>query len=148
MPIENASAVVEAMLREASAYSSILGGLEFYGASVEFLDLMQVCRLAGRNAPGQDRDLMYLFIERFHGKSALAKAIEIEAKSSGFSVRCLDGTIGATQKELRDLQPRTDVLTIVDGLPESAANRQTVLERFNSLAGKGLLLARVEYCNR
>jgi hypothetical protein len=89
---------------------------------------------------------MYLFIERSHGKSALAKATEIEAKSSGFSVRCLDGMIGATQKELRDLQPRADALTIVDGLPESAPNRQTVLERFNSLAGKGLLLARPEYC--
>jgi hypothetical protein len=127
MAVETPAAVVEAMLLDFSLCSSTLGGLEFYGTSIEFRDLIQVCRdFAGRHDPGQGSDLT--FIERFHGKSTMAKAVDTEAKSGGLSVFCFDGTIGATEKGLRDLQSRTDVLTIVDGLPEPAINRRTTEE--------------------
>jgi len=147
MTVETSTAVVEAMLRDFSRCSSTLGGLEFYGTSIEFRDLIQVCRdFAGTHGQRKGSDLTYLFIERFHGKSTMAKAIETEAKSGGLAVFSFDGTIGSTQKSLRDLQSKTGALTIVDGLPEPAANRRTLLERFNSLGGKGLLLSPPEYC--
>jgi hypothetical protein len=109
--------------------------------------LIQVCRdFAGTHGQRQSSDLIYLFIERFHGKSTMAKAIETEARSGGLAVLYFDGTIGSTQNSLRLLQAQTDALTIVDGLPEPAASRRVLLQRFNSLAGKGLLLSPPEYC--
>jgi hypothetical protein len=56
-----------------------------------------------------------------------------------------DGTLGATSKDLRDIQKQKDVLVIVDGVPETSQARSTLLERFNVLAGSAVLFARPEY---
>ena len=147
MAREESAKIVEQMLGDFSNFSKPFGGLEFYGNSTDFCDLIDCCR--DFTSPPKEEDAVtrkvYLFLEPFHGKSAIYKASEIEAKANGLDTYRFDGTLGPTQRELRDLQPRTDALVIVDGLPEVAVNRRVVLERFNALSGQGLLLARSDY---
>jgi hypothetical protein len=147
MAAKDTASIVEEMLHDFSPFSLALGGLEFYGTTIEFRDLLDLCRDFASVSGGKEASLnkAYLFAERYHGKSAIARATELEAKANGLSVFSFDGTAGATQKALLDLQPRTYALTIIDGLPEPAASRRTLLDRFNSLRGRGLLFATPEY---
>jgi hypothetical protein len=135
------------MLREFSSFSTTFGGIEFYGYSTAFRDLFQICR---RLASTEDNEMpalrkVYLFLEQYHGKSSISKALEIEAKANGFDAFRFDGTAGITQKELKDLQNRADTFVIVDELPDAAVGRRTVLERFNALSGIGILFASPVY---
>jgi hypothetical protein len=69
----------------------------------------------------------------------------LEGASKGIAAFRFDGTAGATARELKDLQGREGVLTVVDGLPESSQPRSQLLERFNSLKGAAVLFAGPEY---
>jgi hypothetical protein len=135
----------DALLRDPDLFTYELGGLEFYGYSAEFRELFQLCR----NFTAVDVDRLarkaYVFLDPAHGKTSLAKAISIQVASRGGRVVCLDGTVGATVKDLRDLQQASGVLAVVDGVPEAAAARSTLLDRFNSLKGSGILLTSREY---
>jgi hypothetical protein len=138
---------VEGMLRDFSPFSSTLGGLEFYGCSTELRDVLQLCHNVSSSRTGtiENPQKTYLFIEPHHGKTTIAKATDNQAKSNGLTSFYLDGTAGATQKALKDLQSTADAIILVDGMPEAAANRRVVIERFNSLSGNGLLFAPPEY---
>src|SRR5258708_16051291 len=144
---EDPSKVAEVMLHEFSAFCVTLGGLDFYGKSPEFSDLLAVCSEFASLATTQPANprKAYIFIEPHHGKTSLAKAIDIEAKSKEMSSYYFNGTVGLTQKELKDLQPKADVLVLVDGIPEAAASRRVLLERFNGLSGRALLFATPQY---
>ncbi len=148
MTPEETTKTVEAMLRDFSIFTTTLGGLEFYGHSADFHDLLCLCRdLASRRSTDEIASgrKAYLFIDSRHGKSSIARATEMEAKSSGLSAYRFDGTVGATQRELRGLRPEADAIVLVDGVPEAAGPRRTLLECFNSLDAKGLLFAPPEY---
>lgn len=112
MSSEDTAIVVGEMLREFSAFSSTLGGLEFYGHSIEFRDVVQLCRdfASVNGGKGPSSNKAYVFAERFHGKSAIAKATEVEAKSNGLLVFRFDGAAGTTQNELRNLKSRAEAL--------------------------------------
>jgi hypothetical protein len=135
------------MLKDFSSFSTTFGGIEFYGSSAPFRDLFQVCKslvsIGDKEVPDGRR--VYLFLEPYHGKSSISKALEIEAKANGFNALRFDGTVGLTQKELLDLQDRSDAFVIVDELPDSAPSRRTLLERFNALSGIGILFANPIY---
>lgn len=147
MTPEEIAKVVEQMLCDFSNFSFTLGGLEFYGSSTELRDLLQLCHdmASLRNDDATSTRKAYLFVERYHGKSSLAKATEVEAKGNGFSAYRFDGTVNATQKHLRDLEANADAIVVVDGVPEVAENRRVLLQRFNSLTGRSLLFASPEY---
>jgi hypothetical protein len=149
MPEQPASDVEQAraVLSDISSFCSIVGGLEFYGASSEFHAVIEVCKRNAAEVADEQQapNKAYLFIEDYHGKTALAKATDLEARTNRLASHYLDGTAGATQKTLLDLRDDKLALTIVDGLPEPANQRRTVLERFNSLTGRGLLFCRPEY---
>ena len=135
------------MLQDFSRFSSQLGGLEFYGQSTEFRDLLQVCRdfASSGEARASRVNKVYLFIEDYHGKSSLAKATLVEAATNGIAVDRLDGTAGASLKILGELQQNPDAVVVVDGVAEVAAQRSNLLNRFNALKGRGLLFAPPEY---
>lgn len=147
MTTEERVVILEQMFSDFSDSSLGLGGLEFYGRSTEYRDLIQLCRdFASDRADlliGQSK--AYVFLEKYHGKSTIAKATEVEAKLNGLTVRCLDGCLGATQRELLSLQDGHDAFVIVDGLPESATSRRTVIDRFNSLNARGMLFSPPDY---
>ena len=146
MTPDETARVVEQMLSDFSDFSFNLGGLEFYGNSTELRDLLQLCHdIASLRSDAASTRKAYLFIEPHHGKSSLAKATEVEAKRNGFAAYRFDGTVNATQKELRDLQANADAIVVVDGVPEVAENRRILLERFNSLKGRSLLFASPQY---
>jgi hypothetical protein len=88
---------------------------------------------------------VYIFLEKFHGKSSLSKAIHNQAVANGRIAFHLDGTVGSSANQLRTLEQRSDAAVIVDGLPEATANRITFLNRFNSLKGHAILFATPEY---
>jgi hypothetical protein len=140
--------IVEELLSgEVSEFSNELGGLEFYGHSPEFRDLLRFCRdftLGEFGEPDASRKA-YLFLPASHGKSSLAKAIAFQASANGLKAFRFDGAQGKTSKELNDLQAQKDVLVIVDGVPEASQPRTTLLERFNALKGSAILFARPEY---
>jgi hypothetical protein len=146
MRIQDAS-VVEGMLASFSGFTEKLGGLEFYGNSPDFRKIFNICRcvVEGSETPNAASSKAYLFLGKYHGKTSIAKAVEREAQSKGLSTRLLDGKEGATQKTLMELVSDRNVVTILDGLPEASASRRTVLERFNRLEGRGVLLALPEY---
>ena len=135
------------MLSQFSPFSNSLGGLEFYGYSDEFKDLIQLCREFASPLPEQSGESRkaYLFIEPYHGKSSMARAVDFEAKNNKLSSYYLDGSAGPSQKRLLDIQHETDSLALVDGVPENAVHRRTLLERFNSFAGRALLFASPQY---
>ena len=140
--------IVEAMLRDFSSFSTTLGGLEFYGCSADFVELLGLCRhFSSRHGTDvvANRTKAYLFIDPYHGKSSIARATELQATSNGLSAYRFDGLVGNTQRELKDLRPTTDSVVLLDGLPEAAGPRRMLLERFNSLDTKGLLFAPTEY---
>jgi hypothetical protein len=149
MPEQPASDVEQAraVLSDISSFRSIVGGLEFYGASSEFHAVIEVCKRNAAEVADEQQapNKAYLFIEDYHGKTALAKATDLEARTNQLASHYLDGTAGPTQKTLLDLRDEKLALIIVDGLPEPANQRRTVLERFNSLTGRGLLFCRPEY---
>jgi len=139
--------VEELIAGQVSVFSHELGGLEFYGHSAEFRDLLRFCRdftMVESGESGGSRKA-YLFLPASHGKSSLAKAIALQASANGLKVSRFDGTLGTTSKELRDLQAQKDVLVIVDDVPETSQMRSTLLDRFNALNGPGILFARPEY---
>ena len=139
--------VEELVLGEFSAFSIELGGIEFYGHSPEFRDLLRLCRdfaFADSGESSAPRKA-YLFLPASHGKSSIAKAITIQASAGGLKAVRLDGTLGTTSKELKDLQTKKDFLVIVDGVPEASPARSMLLERFNALTGSAILFARPEY---
>ena len=146
MENENLLIVEELLSGELSAFSNELGGIEFYGYSSEFRGLLRLCRdftFAESSESGSRK--AYLFLPASHGKSSLAKAITSQASARGLKAVRFDGTLGATSKDLRDIQKQKDVLVIVDGVPETSQARSTLLERFNVLAGSAVLFARPEY---
>ncbi len=147
MKREETFQAAEEMLRDLSAFSSTLGGIEFYGCSTELCDLIHLCRefasIHEDVVPTASK--AYVFIERYHGKTSLAKATDVAAKDNGVSAYLLDGTAGTTLNELRVLQPLVQAVILVDGLPEAAANRRVLLERFNALTGRALLFAPPAY---
>jgi hypothetical protein len=146
MVSEDLRIAAEMLLRDFSLFSHELGGLEFYGYSPEFRDLVQLCRdFASKHADTGSPRKSYVFLDAFHGKSSLAKAIWNQAAANGEVAFRFDGTLGATAKELKDLQPRADALVLVDGVPEASPARLALLDRFNSLAGRAVLFARSEY---
>lgn len=143
IPIE----AVEHLLRGAFASSSMIGGLEFYGVSTEFKYMLRACSdLIGSGANGDilERKL-HIFLEDHHGKTSLSKALDSEATRNGVQVFYLDGTVGLTQKSLRELKDSRESLVLLDGLPESAPQRAVILERFNSLTGKAILFSHPDY---
>ena len=113
------------------------------------LSLATCCRYAVnfRYVRMQNIRKAYIFLEPAHGKSSLAKAIAIEGAANGATVERLDGTSGLTLKELNALQQKTDVLVIVDGVPDASPARTALLERVNSLKGGAILFARPDYSN-
>jgi hypothetical protein len=132
-----------------SSFSHPLGGIEFYGQSPEFRDLFKLCRdftSAESGEIGAARKA-YVFLPPSHGKSSIAKAMVLQASSTGVKAFRFDGTVGVTVRELRDLQTQQDAVVIVDGLPESSQPRSLLLERFNSLKGAGVLFAEPEYAS-
>ncbi|MEZ5399217.1 MAG: hypothetical protein R2729_06070 [Bryobacteraceae bacterium] len=132
-----------------SSIAHAVGGLEFYGYSAEFRDLITLCRdftLAESREVGVAKKA-YVFLPDAHGKTSLAKAMVVQASSNGVKAFRFDGTAGATAKELKDLQMQQGVLIVVDGLPESSQPRSLLLERFNSLKGDGVLFAEPEYAS-
>jgi len=146
METEDIRSIVESLLRDPSLFTCALGGLDFYGHSIEFRDMLQLCSdfSKGENtasAPGK----AYIFLHDAHGKTSLAKALSAETAALGGKVVRLEGTAGVAAKELLDLQKNGDVLVVVDGVPEASGLRSTVLERFNSLRGRAVLFARPEY---
>ena len=114
MPTDDFRISVELLLRDFSAFTHDLGGLEFYGYSSEFQDLLHLCHDFALTPRSETRKT-YLFLDNFHGKSSLAKAISIQAVANGGAAFRFDGTIGLTSKELKDLQKQIDALVIVDG---------------------------------
>jgi hypothetical protein len=130
-----------------SVFSNELGGLEFYGYSPEFRDLVRFCHDFTMVESGESvaSRKAYLFLPTSHGKSTFARAVASQASANGLDVLRFDGTLGSTSKELRELQARKDVLVIVDDVPETSQTRSTLLDRFNALKGPGLLFARPEY---
>lgn len=138
--------LVQQMLDDFSRFTITLGGLQFYGHSSEFLNLINGCTEImdseyGTLAPQK----AYAFIEPGHGRTSIAKALEIEARGHREHVYLFDGTEGVTQKSLRDLQDDDAAFVLIDDLPEVAASRRTLFERFNALAGKAILFAAPEY---
>src|SRR5258708_1764138 len=137
---------IESLLQDSSLCSRELGGLEFYGYSKEFRELLQLCNDFA-TAVSAEKELprkAYVFLDEYHGKSSLAKAMAIQTEANGGKVFRFDGTIGSTSRDLKDLQTIDNALIIIDDLPEVAANRSTVLERINSLRRRAVLLARPE----
>jgi hypothetical protein len=135
--------LVEEMLRTFQSCTKTVGGLDFYGQSAEFNGIFQLCEDALAivdNGEANERHA-HIFLEQHHGKTSIAKALEIEGKAKGIRSLYLDGTIGLTQKTLLDLKGATDALVIVDGLPEAAPSRTILLERFRNLTGKAVLFA-------
>lgn len=147
MAVEDEAEIVELMLREFPRFVISFGGLEFYGNSAEYRELIELCRDFASG--GRERALpstkIYFFVDAFQGKSTIAKATEFEAKANNVTAALLDGRTGAAQKTLLELRDRRDLLVIVDDLPESAGNRRTILERFNSLLGRGILFSTSDY---
>ena len=140
--------LVQLSLCDFTSFAHEFGGLEFYGHSPEFSDLLQICReFSLRPDAGNTSRKAYIFLEAAHGKSSLAKAIAIEGAANGATVERLDGTSGLTVKELNALQQKTDVLVIVDGVPDASPARTVLLERINSLKGRAILFARPDYSN-
>jgi hypothetical protein len=135
--------LLEEMLRSLHSCTKTVGGLDFYGQSREFNDLFQICEdtlALDEKGDAGDRHA-HIFLEEHHGKTSIAKALEIEGKAKGIRSFYLDGTIGLTQKTLQEFKGASDVLVIVDGLPEAAPPRTVVLERFRNLGGKAILFA-------
>ena len=119
MVSEDLRGTVELLLRDFSLFSHELGGLEFYGYSTEFQDLIHLCRDFSSTIEaktGSSRKA-YVFLDVSHGKSSLARAIAIQAVANGGTAFRFDGTLGATSKELKDLQQHADALVVVDGVP-------------------------------
>ncbi|MCL4797714.1 MAG: hypothetical protein KJZ84_24330 [Bryobacteraceae bacterium] len=145
MVSEDTQNTADALFRDPRLFTHELGGLEFYGYSTEFRELLELCREFARVDVVRPPRKAYVFSDPAHGKSSLAKAISIQAASSGGRVVCLDGSVGTTAKDLKDLQQDSGVLAVIDGVPEAAGARSTLLDRFNSLKGSGVLLARREY---
>jgi hypothetical protein len=134
---------VEAMLRDFAPYLLPLGGLEFYGSSTELRDIIHICQhlSSPQSAPNEDPRKFYIFAEQYHGKTTIAKATDNRAKGNGLASFYLDGVAGASQNELKNLRERRDAIVLLDGMPEVAAKRRILIERFNSLSGKGVLFA-------
>jgi len=149
MVSEDLRNAVELLLRDFSLFSHELGGLEFYGYSTEFRDLLRLCRDFASSTESERRSSRraYVFLDASHGKSSLAKAIVIQAVANGGTAFRFDGTLGSTSKELNTLQQNANALVVVDGVPEASGARSTLLERLNSLRGRAILLARSEYLN-
>jgi hypothetical protein len=140
---------IELLLRDFSLFRHELGGLEFYGYSTEFRDLLRLCRDFASSTDIETRPSRkaYVFLDDFHGKSSLSRAIAIQAAANGEKIFRFDGTLGPTSKELNILQPETNALVVVDGVPEAADARSTLLDRINLLKGRAILFARPEYIN-
>jgi hypothetical protein len=139
--------VEELLYGELTVFSHELGGLEFYGNSPEFCELLRLCReFASVEFMGSETSRKaYLFLPAAHGKSSLAKAMAFQASANGLAVSRFDGTLGTTAKELKDRQKQKNVLIIVDGIPEVPHARSTLLERFNALQGLAILFGNPEY---
>ena len=146
MNSEDILTTAQLMLREFTAASHSLGGLEFYGCSTEFRNLIQLCHEFA--SPGAETPIgskAYVFLERFHGKTSFSKATYNEAMAKGVYAHYFDGMIGSSANELRNLEERTDATIIVDGLPEAAKQRTALLSRFNLLKGRAILFSPTEY---
>jgi hypothetical protein len=137
------------MLMDLSDFTESLGGLEFYGVSPSFRELFVICRSVSKTGEmaGSTTRKGYVFLEKHHGKTTIAKAVQREAQSNGLTANLFDGSAGPTQKSLMDLEREPNSLTILDGLPEVSASRRNVLERFNRLQGKSILFAPPEYAS-
>jgi hypothetical protein len=135
------------ILRNFSSFSSNVGGLEFYGVTPEFKNVLRTCRDIIGEQPPENIYLrqVYIFLDDHHGKTSIAKALDIEAKMKGIQSFYFDGIAKVTQKDLLDLRESRGAVTLIDGLPESAQQRGTVLERFNALAGRAILFCQPEY---
>ncbi|WP_433968302.1 hypothetical protein [Tunturiibacter gelidiferens] len=144
---DEALQLVGNMLQDFSSFSSTIGGLEFYGASPEFKNVLRLCNEVLGSASTEDpvQRRAYIFLEQYHGKTSIAKSLDTAAKNRGIQSFYLDGTLGLTQKELKDLRRSRDSLILLDGLPASASQRGTVLERFNALSGRAILFSPSEY---
>ncbi len=145
MEPDDAGRVVDAMLRDVSRGTVSFGGVNFYGLSPEFHEVFQLCRDVVLSARAKFRKA-YLFLDAQHGKTSIAKAADAEARFHGFASFRLDGTAGIARDNLRVLQAKRDAIVIIDDLPETAAHRRVLVERFNAFAGRALLLSRPEYC--
>jgi hypothetical protein len=144
---ENIRKAIEVMLSEFSGCSWQLGGLEFYGLSAEFQELLRLCRDFASHEENSTSPppKAYVFIDSHQGKTSISKATQLEATKNGNSSVYLDGSAGPSQRELLNLLHKTDIFIIVDGVPEAADKRATLLTRFNSLAGKALLFLPPDY---
>jgi len=143
----NREIVEELVSGPVQAFSHELGGLEFYGVSRDFLEVMRICSAFsfGKSAELFAGRKVYLFLPDSHGKSSLANAMAFQTSAIGIKAYRFDGTEGESSKHLRTLQTERDILVIVDGVPESSQARSTLLERFNALQGTAILFARPEY---
>ena len=147
MPAEIIKSTIDSILRDFSLCSHELGGLEFYGYSAEFRDLLSLCRdFATDVEPGtQTSRKAYVFLDNAHGKTSLSRAIAIHRETGGGKAFRFDGTVGSTSKDVKDLQHNTDALVVIDDLPEASDPRSKLLERLNSLTGRAIVFARPEY---
>jgi hypothetical protein len=139
----------ELFAADISSFAHPLGGLEFYGHSPEFRDLINLCWdfTFTESREMDTAKKAYVFLPPAHGKSSLAKAMVLQASSNGLKALRFDGTVGTTVRELKDLQAQPGVLVVVDGLPEPSQPRSLLLDRFNSLKGAGVLFAEPGYAS-
>ena len=139
--------IVDKMLHDFKECDHVLGGLEFYGVSDEFLDLLGTCREFASTKPLERGAVgkVCIFVAKSHGKSSLAKAIYNEALSHGMVAYRLDGAEGVTQERLNRIRSEAASLVILDNVPASVQSRQTLFSRFSGLQGSALLLANSEY---
>lgn len=151
-PQDSLETIIEQALIDIKPFTRALGGLEFYGASPSFNELFNLFEEFlppidphSARAPEDMPRKIIVFLERYHGKTTLAKSLFNEIRNRISNARLYDGTVGHSWNELRKLKSDEEAYVIIDDLPESVAARRTAEQHASAFQGWMLLLTRPEY---